>query len=126
LSADQELEQPIRPRLALVLSLVAAPAFADVPTDAGEEDVSRHAGGMASESAYEARRAACTGWMLEAAYPSGLDETWCTAEFDLPSPFLIKCARAQRLGYESETQRQACRLMFLRAADNTGDGYILN
>ncbi|MEQ9259783.1 MAG: hypothetical protein RIG84_11860 [Roseovarius sp.] len=57
-------------------------------------------------------------------YPSGLEETFCTAEFDLPSPFLFKCARAQRLGYESASQREACRLMFARAAEEAANGYV--
>lgn len=60
------------------------------------------------------------------AYPTGLDETWCTAEFALPSAFLIKCARARHLGFESTVQREACRLMFLRAAETTADGFVLN
>lgn len=60
------------------------------------------------------------------AYPTGLDETWCTAEFDLPSAFLFKCARAQRRGFESATQREACRIMFQRAADEAATGHVLN
>lgn len=74
---------------------------------------------------YEARRAACTGWMMSA-YPSGLHETSCTAEFDLPSPFLFVCARAQRTGFDTETQREACRIMFLKAAEKAAQGYVLN
>lgn len=58
------------------------------------------------------------------AYPTGLDESWCTAEFDLPSAFLFKCAR--RRGFESATQREACRIMFLRAAKEAADGHVLN
>ena len=77
------------------------------------------------EDGYEIRRAACTGWMLSA-YPTGLDEAWCTAEFALPSAFLIKCARARHLGFDSEAQRDACRLMFLRAAETAAAGYVVN
>jgi hypothetical protein len=74
--------------------------------------------------AYESRRAACTGWMMSA-YPTGLDEAWCTAEFALPSAFLIKCARAQHLGFETPVQQEACRLMFLRAADTAARGHVV-
>ena len=65
---------------------------------------------------YEARRDTCTSWMMSA-YPTGLDETCCKAEFALPSAFLFKCARAQHLGFDTPVQREACRLMFLRAAE---------
>lgn len=97
----------------LVLTLIALPAHAD-PT----------AGAMVTDS-YEARRDTCTTWMLTD-YPSGLDETWCRAEFALPSAFLIKCSKAQQIGFSSQTQREACRLMFLRAAGETAAGYVLN
>lgn len=75
--------------------------------------------------AYEARRAACTDWMLSD-YPSGLDEAWCVAEFALPSAFLIKCAQAEHLGFRSLMQQEACRIMFLRAADMAANGYVVN
>jgi len=67
----------------------------------------------------------CVGWMLTA-YPSGIEEVACTAEYDLPSPFLLKCAQAQRKGFESTTQREACRLMFSDAARQTAAGYLKN
>ena len=81
--------------------------------------------GAAGPDAYEARRATCEGWMLTA-YPSGLEEVACTAEFGLPSPFLFKCARAQHQGFASATQREACRLAFLKAARAAADGHVLN
>ncbi|WP_158966457.1 hypothetical protein [Chachezhania sediminis] len=65
------------------------------------------------------------GWMLTA-YPTGLDEAFCTAEYDLPSPFLFKCARASRTGFDCETHREACRLMVSRAADAAAKGYVRN
>ena len=74
---------------------------------------------------YEMRRETCTGWMMSA-YPSGLEEAWCTSEFGLPSAFLFQCASAQRAGYKTETQREACRIMFLKAARNAASGYVLN
>lgn len=79
----------------------------------------------ATPDPYDDRRAACTDWMMSD-YPTGLDESWCTAEFALPSAFLIKCARAQHLGFESPTQQKACRLMFLRAAETAANGFVLN
>lgn len=75
--------------------------------------------------AYESRRSTCTQWMMSA-YPTGLDETWCTAEFALPSAFLIKCARARHLGFDSPRQKEACRLMFLRAAELAAEGFVTN
>ncbi|WP_299966364.1 hypothetical protein [uncultured Roseobacter sp.] len=59
--------------------------------------------------AEDTRRNICLGWML-GGYPSGLEETACTAQFALPSPFLFKCIRAQRTGYDSDLQRRACTL----------------
>lgn len=82
------------------------------------------AGPTAQPDPYEARRSQCVAWMMSA-YPSGLEELACTSEFDLPSPFLFKCIRAQRVGFASETQIAACRLMFERAAEETAAGYVL-
>lgn len=69
------------------------------------------------------RRAACLGWMMNG-YPSGLEETACTAQFDLPSPFLFKCARAERRGYDDATQRTACATFLADASDAAEQGYI--
>lgn len=69
------------------------------------------------------RRAQCTQWMVTG-YPSGLEEKACTWAFGLPSPFLFKCARAQKWGYESETQKQACISFFAKASEAAGDGYV--
>lgn len=80
---------------------------------------------LAGTDAYEQRRAACVGWMMTA-YPSGLEEVSCTAEFDLPSPFLFKCMRAQRVGFDSQTQKRACGLYLAQAADRVADGYVRN
>jgi hypothetical protein len=79
----------------------------------------------ASGDPLEERRAICTSWMMSA-YPSGLEETACNAEFNLPSPFLFLCTRALQVGYKNETQKEACRLMFLRAARDAERGYVLN
>jgi hypothetical protein len=98
----------------LILTLLAPSAHAD--PNSGTMTVTDH---------YETRRDTCTSWMLTD-YPSGLDETWCRAEFALPSAFLIKCSKAQQVGFSSQTQREACRLMFLRAAGETANGYVLN
>lgn len=93
--------------LAIILSIWAIPAAA---SDAGDP--------------YEARRAQCVAWMMSA-YPSGLEEGTCTAEFGLPSPFLFTCARAEYSGFTSATQREACRLFFSRAAETAAEGYVL-
>ena len=73
----------------------------------------------------EERRVQCMGWMVQG-YPSGIEETACTAQFSLPSPFLFKCARAQQIGYDSAQQRAACRLYFEEASLATQDGYVRN
>ena len=70
-------------------------------------------------------RARCIGWMMSD-YPSGLEETACAAYFALPSAFLFKCARAQKLGYQDATQRRACALFFARASKQAETGYVLN
>ncbi|MBC58089.1 MAG: hypothetical protein CL814_14305 [Confluentimicrobium sp.] len=71
------------------------------------------------------RRAQCVGWMMTA-YPSGLEEVACTNEFGLPSPFLFKCASAQRNGFADTTQQRACQVFFARASQAAGDGYVQN
>lgn len=72
----------------------------------------------------DARRAQCVGWMMSG-YPSGLEETSCTAQFSLPSPFLFKCLRAERLGFEGDTQKRACQHFFTRASVRAKNGYML-
>jgi hypothetical protein len=79
----------------------------------------------ADDAAWEARRAQCVGWMMAGAYPSGLAETSCQSDFALPSAFLFACARAQRTGFASETQRAACTLFFAEAARDAERGYVL-
>lgn len=78
---------------------------------------------LASASTLEDRRAQCVGWMMQG-YPSGIEETSCTAQFALPSAFLFKCMRAQRAGYDSETQRNACRIFLEEASLATQNGYV--
>ncbi|QFT82319.1 hypothetical protein FIU89_16975 [Roseovarius sp. THAF27] len=79
----------------------------------------------AAAQTLEDRRAQCMGWMMQG-YPSGIEETACTAQFSLPSPFLFKCARAQRVGYDSVRQRAACKLFFEEASLAADEGYIRN
>lgn len=69
------------------------------------------------------RRAQCVGWMMSG-YPSGLEETSCTAQFSLPSPFLFKCVRAERLGFERDTQKCACQHFFIQASVRANNGYV--
>jgi hypothetical protein len=93
-------------RFALILfALMAAPAGADP---------------------LEARRAQCLGWMMAGAYPSGLAEKSCQADFALPSAFLFKCARAQHKGFADDRQRAACTVFFAQAATQAEQGYVLN
>ena len=71
----------------------------------------------------EARRAQCLSW-LDAGYPSGLEEASCRSEFDLPSPFLIVCARGLRLGFRDVAQRSACADFFVAQSWRIGSGYV--
>lgn len=57
-------------------------------------------------------------------YDSGLDETYCRGQYDLPSPFHFECARRLRIGFESETQRAACARFLTEAADRAVAGQI--
>ncbi len=79
---------------------------------------------LPQDASYAARQTACMAWVVGGAYPSGLEEVACTAEFGLPSPFLFKCALAQHAGYASGGQREACALFLARAADATRQGYV--
>lgn len=67
------------------------------------------------------RRVQCLDWMMSG-YPSGLEESACNAQFALPSPFLFRCARAQRAGYASLTERRACGDYLARMARDTAQG----
>ena len=71
----------------------------------------------------EGRRSACLGWMLSG-YPSGIEETACTAQFSLPSPFLFKCIRGTRLGFDTDLQRRACVDYLARASTDVEGSYI--
>lgn len=81
--------------------------------------------GPAHGQSLEDRRAQCMNWMVTG-YPSGLEETACTAQFALPSPFLFKCARAQKTGFRDLQQRKACKLFFENASLATANGYVRN
>ncbi len=69
------------------------------------------------------RHAECVRWMMTG-YPSGLEETSCTAQFDLPSPFLFKCVQATRRGYDSNNQRLACATFLSKASSAAEGGYV--
>ncbi|MEL6317670.1 MAG: hypothetical protein AAFR16_08550 [Pseudomonadota bacterium] len=71
----------------------------------------------------EARRAACLQW-LDRGYPSGLEEVSCRSEFNLPSPFLLVCARGLRLGFRDALQRDACVAYFADQGRLMADGYV--
>ncbi|MEL6337396.1 MAG: hypothetical protein AAFQ88_12250 [Pseudomonadota bacterium] len=88
------------------LALVNAPALADTATT-------------------DDRRAQCVAWMMSA-YPSGIEEVACTQHYGLPSPFMFQCVRAQRSGYETQAQKDACRAFFVRAVERTEAGYVKN
>ena len=80
---------------------------------------------VADEVSRADRRAQCVDWMMTA-YPSGLEEVACNAQFALPSPFLFKCARAQKVGFRDSTERDACQIFLANTARKIGNGYIRN
>lgn len=69
------------------------------------------------------RRAQCLGWLADG-YPSGLEELSCRTEFDLPSPFLLVCARGLRVGFRDAAQREACAAFFANQGARIADGYV--
>ncbi len=79
--------------------------------------------GVAGAEGLDERRAKCLGWMMSG-YPSGLEETSCTAQFSLPSPFLFKCVRARRVGFDTALQRKACSDYLARASEDAAESYI--
>lgn len=78
---------------------------------------------FASAQSLEDRRTECVGWMMSG-YPSGIEETACTAQFSLPSPFLFKCIRGQRLGFDTTLQREACSDYLARASSEAAESYV--
>ena len=107
--------------LAATLAVFGAVTLAAMPASA---DPSRHTP-LPERTKSDAHLARCIDWMLTD-YPSGLEETACAAYFGLPSSFLFKCARAQKLGYRSTTQRRACVLFFAKASKQAESGYVQN
>lgn len=69
------------------------------------------------------RRAECLNW-LDTGYPSGIEEVSCRSEFDLPSPFLLVCARGLRLGFKDALQREACTDFFAAQSDQMRSAYV--
>jgi hypothetical protein len=65
----------------------------------------------------------CINWMLDG-YRGALLQNVCMDEFDLPQPSLFLCARKIRTGFQSETDREACAIIFEEEAKKVRDGYI--
>ena len=96
------------------VTILAAAIFLSSPPIASGED---------GAEAWEARRMQCLDW-LQSGYPSGIAEKSCTNDFNLPSAFLVKCARAARLGYVSETERDACAAFHAAEAERASTGFV--
>lgn len=105
-----------------VLAGLLAPAL-HMPEARGAPTSERGAAILADPAPRAARRAECLGW-LDAGYPSGLEEASCVSEFDLPSPFLIVCARGRRRGFRDATQRDACVDFLSREAQRASEAYV--
>lgn len=65
----------------------------------------------------------CITWMLDG-YRGALLQNVCMDEFDLPQPSLFLCARKIRTGFQSETDREACAIVFEEEAKKVRGGYI--
>ena len=65
----------------------------------------------------------CITWMLEG-YRGALLQNVCMEEFDLPQPSLFLCARKIRTGFASQTDREACAILFEEEAKKVRSGYI--
>lgn len=100
--------------LAIGVALVGSAAYNSTVTRAQE------GGGV---DARLERRAECLSW-LDVGYPSGIEEVGCRSKFDLPSPFLIVCARGLRIGFRDELQRHACTDFFAAQSDQMRSAYV--
>lgn len=65
----------------------------------------------------------CVAWMLEG-YRGALIQNPCVEHYNLPAPSLVLCARKVRDGFESETDRETCAIVFDEQAKKTRAGYI--
>jgi hypothetical protein len=65
----------------------------------------------------------CITWMLDG-YRGALLQNVCMDEFELPQPSLFLCARKIRTGFASETDREACAIIFEEEAKKVRDGYV--
>ena len=65
----------------------------------------------------------CVAGLL-AGYGSGLEETACRAQYDLPSAYLFTCARKLRQGFADRHDRAACVAFLEGETAKTRNGYL--
>lgn len=65
----------------------------------------------------------CVAWMLEG-YRGALIQNPCIEHYNLPAPSLVLCARKVRDGFDSETDRETCAIVFDEQAKKTRAGYV--
>ena len=54
----------------------------------------------------------CLSWIDKGAYPSGIEQEGCEANYDLPDPFAITClSRVDQNHWSDKIERTACYLL---------------
>ena len=65
----------------------------------------------------------CVSWMLGAPRGAGLSNI-CLEEYDLPSPALFLCARKVTTGFASQTDQEACVIVFDEEIKKVRAGFV--
>lgn len=64
----------------------------------------------------------CQAKVTNASFGSSQWEQYCTEDFDMPNPYLIKCAAWVLNGFPSESEKTQCK-MFCKVETNWGPWY---
>jgi hypothetical protein len=65
----------------------------------------------------------CLYWLLTGTR-GALIEPLCTGEYQIPPPSLFLCARKVETGFESQTDLEACAIIFDEEAKKVRSGYV--
>jgi hypothetical protein len=99
-------------RVSLVISLmwIAVPAKAEGPTIRER---------LASDPMFQR----CVGWMLDGRQGAFLEDV-CLADFDIPPPSVLLCAKQVRTGFLSRRDREGCAMLFDEQAKRARAGFL--
>ena len=54
----------------------------------------------------------CVSSIDNGAYPSGIEQAWCEANFDLPDPFVLTClGRIEQGQWTDDIEKTACQIL---------------